>query len=70
MIKHVPQVADGGIFFFADAVRCGPMGERAMGAHWWGEAPERSIDFRNARSLSEPIVNNADTRAEPLVPEM
>jgi hypothetical protein len=39
-----------------------------VGPHWWGEAPERSIDFRNASGLSGPIVNKADTRAEPLVP--
>jgi hypothetical protein len=39
-----------------------------MGPHWWGEAPERSIEFRNASGLSEPIVNKVDTRAEPLVP--
>ena len=33
--------------------------------HWWGEAPERSLDFRNAVGLSGPMVNSA----EPLVPE-
>ena len=46
-------------------VQGGRMGD---GAHWWGEAPERSIDFRKASGLSGSIVNKAGTRAEPLVP--
>lgn len=35
---------------------------------WWGEAPERSLDFRKAGGLSGLVVSNADKRAEPLVP--
>jgi hypothetical protein len=39
-----------------------------MAADWWGEAPERSIRFHSAPDLSRPFVNQADRRAEPLVP--
>ncbi len=43
----------------------GRTGETAMGPHWWGEAPERSIDFRKASGLSGSTVNEAESRAEP-----
>jgi len=35
---------------------------------WWGEAPERPIGFRSVSRASEPMMDNADARAEPLVP--
>ena len=38
-----------------------------MGAHWWGEAPERSRDSRDATDLFESTANKATARAESLV---